>query len=147
MKCTFCGNIGRAIVNTDYNVPYVAGYSNDGQTIYIDSRLPEMFIDSKKQKVNIYKYLIIHEVTEKSLKDELNYSYNEAHTMAMGAQAQALSIDGINYDEYYGFLQKYVNFDIQVDDFNNVPPDLDISPYVEDHLTEVVNKIKRLQRE
>src|SRR5271165_6577691 len=119
MKCNHCGHIDISEINTDYNVPYTAGYNNSGTVIYIDSRLPEIFIDSQGQKVDVHKYLIIHEVAEKALKDELKLDYNTAHSLAMATQAQALTRDKINYDEYYGFLQKYVNYDIQPEDFEN----------------------------
>ena len=146
MKCTNCNYEHTVKVNTDYEVPYTAGYSVDGKTIYIDRRLPPMYKDSQGKLVEVYKYLIIHEVTEKSLKDELDFSYNTAHSIAMGAEMHACTMDGINYDEYYTFIGKYVKIDIQPKDFNDIPPDLDIQPYIEDGLTQVVEKIKKIQQ-
>lgn len=146
MRCTYCNKVPEVGVNTDYQVPYVAGYSQDGAIVYIDKRLPKCFIDTKGNTVDVYKYLFIHEVTEKALKDELNLSYNRAHSLAIATQAQALTMDNINYDEYYAFLQSYINYDIQPEDFDDVPPDLDVSPYIEDGKIDVVSKIKRLQK-
>ena len=145
-KCIKCNNEVKVILNNDYDVPYTAGYSNDGTTIYIDKRIPKDFTDSRGKVVNVYRYLIIHEVTEKALKDELLFNYNEAHSIAMGAEMHACTMDGVNYDEYYGFLGDYIKRDIKPEDFSNVPPDLDIQPYIEDGLTEVVKKIKELQK-
>lgn len=145
MKCEACGRGKDIVVNNTYQVPYVAGYSNDGKTIYIDNRLPDSFIDSRKQQVNVHYYLILHEVAEKALKDELELSYNDAHSLAMGLQSYALARDDINADEYYAFQQKYVDMDIKPEDFDDVPPDLDISPYIEDGLTTVVEKLRKLQ--
>ena len=47
-------------INTDYDVPYTAGYSIDGNTIYIDRKLPRYFVTTEKVQVDIFKYLIIH---------------------------------------------------------------------------------------
>lgn len=145
MKCPNCEYIPDVIINNTYDVPYTAGYSMDGKTIYIDRKLPLNFVDSRGQTVPVYRYLIVHEVTEKALKDELGFSYNEAHSIAMGAEMHACTMDGINYDEYYTFIGKYVKIDIKPEDFNTIPPDLDIQPYIEDGLIDVVNKIKNLQ--
>lgn len=145
-KCIKCNHETKVIINSDYDVPYTAGYSKDGSTIYIDRKIPKTYVDSQGKTVNVYRYLIIHEVTEKSLKDELLFKYNEAHSIAMGAEMHACTMDGVNYDEYYGFLGKYVKQDIKPEDFSTVPPDLDIQPYVEDGLTDVVKKIKELQK-
>lgn len=146
MKCTNCGQHYIITVNRDYDVPYTGGYNYDGTVIYIDRKLPTSFVDTQKQEVNAISYLVIHEVVEKVLMDHLGFSYNQAHSIAMGAEMHACTMDRVNYDEYYSFLGDHVKEDIKPQDFNDVPPDLDITPYVEDGLTDVVEKIRQLQR-
>lgn len=144
----YCGNCGceqPVKVNREYDIPYTGGYNWDGTIIYIDKRLPDTFVDSQKQTVNVISYLVIHEVVEKALVDHLGFSFNHAHSIAMGAEMHACTMDRVNYDEYYTFLGKFIGEDIKPEDFNNVPSDLDITPYIEDGLTDVVNKIRKLQ--
>ena len=43
-------------LNKNYDLPYLAGYSNNGQTIYIDRHLPDLGYDP---------FLEVHEHTEK----------------------------------------------------------------------------------
>lgn len=54
-------------VNRDYHIPYVAGYSEDGKTIYIDSRMPEGFESKSGKFISTDQYLIFHEAIEKIL--------------------------------------------------------------------------------
>lgn len=150
MSCKDCGNIcphcdETLSLNTDYDIPYTGGFSQDGGTVYIDKRLPNTFTDSRNHEVNVYQYLIIHEVVEQALMNVLKLDFNVAHLIAMGAQMYALAMDNVAADEYFGFQQKYVDFNIKPDDIESVPPDLDLRPYEADHLTDVIAKIKELQ--
>lgn len=144
--CSNCGHGKELELNMDYDIPYTGGVSQDGCTIYLDKRLPESFVDSRKQTVMVYQYLIIHEVVEQALMNELKLDFNTAHSIAMGAELYAVTMDGINYDEYYGFIQKYVEFDKKPEDIHSVPPDLDLRPYEADHMRDVLDRIKELQQ-
>ena len=144
----YCSCGGRRPIpafSNKYDVPYGAGYNWDGTCIYIDRRLPRSFKDSTGQTVDIHKYLVLHEIVEKNLIDMFGISYNEAHTIAMGAESTALLKDGINYDEYYGYIGKFISYDIDPRDIRSVPSDLDETPYIEDKLDEVVKKIRGLK--
>ena len=144
-KCTKCGHQAKVTLNREYDIPYTGGYSEDGSTIYVDKRLPTGYIDSEGNHVQGISYLVIHEVVEKALMDALGFSYNHAHSIAMGAEMHACTMDRVNYDEYYEFLGKFIPSDLKEEDIKSVPKDLDITPYVEDKLTKVVAKIKQLQ--
>ncbi len=57
--------LNRALaVNHDYNIPYGAGISEDGQTVYIDSRL-----DTMVNGVDCAQALATHETTEWALRE------------------------------------------------------------------------------
>lgn len=143
--CKNCGHLANVTVNRDYDIPYTGGYSEDGTTIYIDKRVPNGYTDTQNIDVTAISYLVIHEVVEKALMDALGFNYNHAHAIAMGAEMHACTMDRVNYDEYYEFLGEYVKKNIEVNEIKEVPKDLDLTPYIEDGLTEVVNKIRELQ--
>lgn len=109
-------------IDRTYWVPGLAGYSLDGTKVYIDGRLPEMW-----NGVHTDKYLVIHEVTEKSLMDKLGFSYGYAHDMALEAERHAVEADGLNWDEYekhmWNFIHAYsANAKVPKE---KRPPDLD----------------------
>ena len=57
-------------VSHDYDVPYIAGYSIDGNTIFIDRHLPRT-IHWLLKTVRVEPFLLTHEIVEKALLDEL----------------------------------------------------------------------------
>ena len=49
-----------------HDIPYLAGYSKDGKTIYIDRHMPSSF-RYEGRDINTDRYLILHEEVEKTL--------------------------------------------------------------------------------
>ena len=49
-----------------HDIPYLAGYSLDGKTIYIDRHLPRSF-EYKGRAIAVDRYLLLHEEVEKTL--------------------------------------------------------------------------------
>jgi hypothetical protein len=133
------------VINTEYDIPYTAGYSVDGKTIYIDRKFPKKFTTTVNQEVDLHKYLTIHEVTEKAMEDKLGIHFNPAHQIALGAEQAALHEDNVLVDEYYGFLERWVTYNLELKNIKKIPPDLDMKPYIEDNLTEVIEHCKKLQ--
>ena len=60
----------RKKLDRSYDIPYLAGYSRDARTIYIDRHLPKFF-NTRGRRVGIDRFLILHEAVEKSLFDEI----------------------------------------------------------------------------
>lgn len=133
-----------ATVVKKYDIPYVGGYSSDGTTVYIDKDLPETFIASTGVLVNVHKYLTIHEITEIALIRNASMTYNEAHRIAVGAEIAALQQDKCPVDEYYHFLFSHVNKKLRADAITSVPRDLEILPYAEDNLSDIVRRLQEL---
>ena len=117
----------RVHIDREHSIPYVAGYSKDGKTIYIDKDMPEFFIDKRGKKILIDNYLILHEAVEKALLDELKLLYQHAHQIAVRTEREAIEADGIDWDEYNTFMEKWIK-EIS-HDTKNVPKDLDLTPY------------------
>ena len=130
-------------VNRNYEVPFLAGYSKDGKTVYIDKRLPPQFTTKSGKVIDVCKYLVVHEVTEKHLEDTKGYKYQYAHEIATGVERKAVEADGIDWDEYENYMLKMVK---KLEDFSGpIPPDLDIKPEKDSHSGKTIAKIRRLQ--
>jgi hypothetical protein len=76
----------RVGVNRDYDIPYIAGYSRDGNTVFIDRHLPRSFRWLAKT-VRVEPFLLIHEIVEKALLDELRENIMKTITFLVGTCA------------------------------------------------------------
>jgi hypothetical protein len=115
-------------VDRKHDVPYLAGYSKDGRTIYIDRRLPKSFRTKKGRRVQVDRYLVLHEAMEKTLIDELGLHYQHAHQIAARAEQSAVRADGIPWGEYDAFNQRYIRL-VAEGEWPRSPSDLDLTPY------------------
>lgn len=130
----------RIRLSRNYDIPYLAGYSQDGHTIYIDRHLPESFT-YKNRTVLVDRYLILHETVEKSLIDELNLHYLHAHQIATRAEEAAVRADRISWRAYDQFMQQYVK-SVGDEQLTHVPPDLDLKPYRDEHDRDLIQRMK-----
>jgi hypothetical protein len=122
-----------------HDIPYLAGYSTDGKTIYIDRHMPSTFRYGGRE-VNTDRYLILHEEVEKTLIDQLNLHYLHAHQIATRAEQAAVRAAGIRWRDYDAFMQKYVKH-IGDERLTKVPADLDLKPYRDEHDYELVQRM------
>lgn len=124
-----------------HDVPYLAGYSQDGKTIYIDRHLPKV-MTYKGRKIDVDRYLIMHEEVEKTLIDQLGLHYLHAHQIATRAEEAAVRADGILWRDYDRFMQKYVKH-IGDEGLQKVPEDLDLKPYRDEHDFELIQRMEK----
>ena len=94
----------RANLDRNHDVPYLAGYSVDGHTIFIDRHMPKSFI-YKKRRVLTDRFLIMHEGVEKSLIQLFGMHYLHAHQIALHAEQAAVRAEGIDWKAYDDFMQ------------------------------------------
>jgi hypothetical protein len=126
-------------IDRKHDIPYVAGYSRDGKTIYIDRHMPsEMKYDGRV--INTDRYLILHEEVEKTLIDQLNLHYLHAHQIASRAEQAAVRAAGIRWRDYDHFMQDNVKH-IGDERLTKVPADLDLKPYRDEHDYELVQRM------
>ena len=130
----------RIRLDRSYDVPYLAGYSQDGRTIYIDRHLPEIFSYQGK-KIAVDRYLILHETVEKTLIDELDLHYLHAHQIATRAEEAAVRADRILWSAYDRFMQRYVK-SIGDERLTRVPDDLDFKPYRDEHDKDLIARMQ-----
>ena len=131
----------RRVKNLDrkHDIPYVAGYSRDGKTIYIDRHMPSSF-KYRGREINTDRFLILHEEVEKTLIDQLGLHYLHAHQIATRAEQAAVRAAGVSWRAYDGFMQKYVK---QIGDerLTKVPAELDLKPYRDEHDADLLRRM------
>ena len=114
-------------VDHSYDVPYIAGYSTDARTVYIDRHLPRSF-RSWTSRVYVTPFLLTHEIVEKALLDELGLHYLHAHQIAIRSERAAVEAAGVSWTTYESFMKKHEK-NIEEEALERVPPDLDLTPY------------------
>src|SRR5437588_4248308 len=121
--------IGRRVrvINRSSDIPYVAGYSKDGSTIFIDRHLPRT-LRSLMRTFRVDPFIVTHEIVEKALLDELRLHYLHAHQIAMRAERDAVKAAGVSWSVYQRFMKKYEK-PIEGEKLLHVPPHLDLTPY------------------
>src|SRR3954469_270406 len=115
------------VVNCSYDIPYIAGYSVDGHTVFIDRHLPRTFRWLMKA-VAVEPFLLTHEIVEKSLLDELRLHYLHAHQIALRAERDAVRAAGVSWQAYQRFIKKHERA-IEQETIMKVPSSLDLTPY------------------
>jgi hypothetical protein len=122
-----------------HDVPYLAGYSLDGKTIYIDRHMPRAF-RFRGRSVETDRFLILHEEVEKTLIDQLGLHYLHAHQIATRAEQAAVRAAGITWRDYDRFMQKHVKT-IGDERLTKVPKDLDLKPYRDEHDDDLLRRM------
>jgi hypothetical protein len=77
----------------------IAGYSKDGERIYIDPEVPSW----------MYLPLITHETFEMLLVETLGFNYEWAHTQATRAERQTCKNLDMDWDKYDGEFHRVLN--------------------------------------
>jgi hypothetical protein len=121
----------RIKLDREHDIPYLAGYSRDGKTIYIDRHLPRSFT-CRGRRIEVDRFLVLHEAVEKSLLDELGLHYQHAHQIALRAEEAAVNAAKVSWREYDRFMQQFIK-EAGDESLTQVPIDLDIKPYRDEH--------------
>ncbi len=122
-----------------HDIPYLAGYSLDGKTIYIDRHMPQRF-KFRGRIIDTDRFLVLHEEVEKTLIDQLGLHYLHAHQIATRAEAAAVRAAGIEWRAYDRFMQKNVK-SIGDERLKKVPKDLDLKPYRDEHDDDLLRRM------
>jgi hypothetical protein len=116
--------------NREYDIPYVAGYSKDGKTIYIDKDVPDKYD----------RFLLVHERVEKALIDGLGLKYQYAHQIAFRTEDACVKSSNIDVAEYNKFWDRYIK--LEREKINSVPKDLDLTPYEAENDNDLIAHMK-----
>lgn len=121
-------------VSRAYHIPYLAGYSEGEpgspltRTIYIDHRMPDHFVPKDGGRtVKTDQYLVLHEAIEVTL-EALEIPYQLRHQIALRVELAAVAADGVNVEEYNEFMAYWIDA-LEKEGYDDLPPDLDMTPY------------------
>jgi hypothetical protein len=138
--------IGRRVrvVNRSYDIPYLAGYSKDGSTVFIDRHLPRT-LRVLTRKVRIDPFLMTHEIVEKALLDELRLHYLHAHQIAVRAERDAVKAAGLSWWAYQSVMKGYAK-PIEEEKLQRVPASLDLTPYRDEKDFSVLERLVKQKK-
>ncbi|MBZ9848040.1 hypothetical protein LB565_08580 [Mesorhizobium sp. CA14] len=117
----------RLKVSHEFDIPYIAGYSRNAMTIYIDRHLPRT-IRWRGKDVRLEPFLVCHEIVEKTLLDNLRLHYLHAHQIASRIERDAVKAAGLTWRHYQG-VNKGHEKAIDEEQLRGVPGELDLTPY------------------
>src|SRR5438067_5794600 len=132
------------VVNRDYDIPYLAGYSIDGHTVFIDRHLPRTFKWLLKT-VRVEPFIVTHEIVEKALLDELRLHYLHAHQIAIRAEHDAVTAAGVPWWAYQRFMKKHEK-EISEEHTTKVPATLDLRPYRDEKDFPILQRLVRKEQ-
>lgn len=118
----------RVKLDFSWDVPYLAGYSKDGKTIFIDRHLPKILKIGRKH-LWVVPPLVRHERLEKILEDQRAMKYPAAHQLATLYEHRLVRNIFGDPHKYEVALRPYIKAD-EVERLLRVPKDLDRAPYL-----------------
>jgi hypothetical protein len=127
-------------IDYEHDIPYVAGYNNNGNIIYIDKDVYAAIKKEKKEKW--LKPLSFHEAIEKSLMmAHPNLEYQFCHQNALRLELELVTAMKIDKKAYDAFMDKYIKKIGDLKEYSKVPRDLDLVPYEDEKDNSVLKKI------
>ena len=126
-------------LDRNHDIPYLAGYSKSGKTIYIDRHMPKSFSYGRR-RIKTDRFLILDEALEKTLMDHLGLRYLHAHQIATRAEQAAVRAAGISWNAYDRFMRMHVR-SIGDKHLGRVPRDLDLKPYRDERDNALLRRI------
>jgi hypothetical protein len=130
--------IGQTRVDRAHDVPYLAGSSRDGRTVYIDRHLPKTLLH-RGRRVAVDPFIVIHEVVEKLLFDRFRLIYPHAHQFALRLEQVAVRNAGIPWHDYNALMQRNVKR-AHDERLEKLPRDLEIKPYRDEGEVELLHR-------
>lgn len=131
-------------IDRTHDVPYIAGYSVDGKTIFIDRHLPRWFSYWGK-RIYVDRFLATHEIVEKALLDQLRLHYLHAHQIAVRTERAAVESAGVSWGAYNRFMKKYEK-PIELERLQRVPSSLDLTPYRDEEDFDLLKQLSAQRR-
>ena len=134
--------IAQIDAETDYDdaheVPLCGGSSTDWspghRCVYQDKDIPTSYKQKDGKRVDVKRYLTIHEAIERTLMQPpqeggLGLGYLEAHAVATAIEVAAVEADGYSYEEYTAFWDGVEKDEDAEGDYPSCPPGLFMEPY------------------
>ena len=128
----------RPQLDHSYDIPYVAGASNDLTTLYIDRDFPI-------ERIEDMRALWLHEAGEASFIRHFNDDYDTAHRLITIAEKQLVEGHGKNwkaYDAPFRAYSKHARHEL----IRRVPHDLFMAPYLQSGDAVLVRRMRAAMR-
>ncbi|MBU6247142.1 MAG: phage portal protein [Xanthomonadaceae bacterium] len=121
------GEVRNTIVT---DVPYIAGVTDDGQTLMVDRRVPQFWAINGKN-VNVWKALEIHEKEEYFAMEALGLDYHQAHQNAtMREHAYLSKFSGLSAQEIQIYERRMLDLLAEIEATGiGQPPGIYLGPY------------------
>jgi hypothetical protein len=126
-------------IDRNYDIPYLAGYSQDGKTIYVDREFPVRGLLVGRRVVNVLPFLVEHEKVEKAVIDVLGKPYSYAHAVATHAEEKKALAAGYQPREYEKAFEPYIKKDARKR-IQRTPADLDLTPYRDEQDNDLIGR-------
>jgi len=126
---------------TKFDVPYLAGYSKNGKTIYVDKDVKTKW-RYRGKIIDVSDFLVVHEVVEKAIIVILKEPYQRAHHIAEYVEALACRQHGVNWWAYSKYLKPQIK-NAYHQKIQFLPPDLDIEPYEDEHEQQILIQLQK----
>jgi hypothetical protein len=124
-------------IDRSCDVPYVAGYSINGRTVFVDRHFKKMM-----GKIDVEPYIFVHEKCEKALIDTFGLKYQDAHHIATHLERMTIARDGINWDRYEKFvINQYKH--IGHEKIQKIPHNLDLTPYKDEKDFKLLRQLQK----
>jgi hypothetical protein len=130
IKAAISEILKRVRVDRRWDIPYLAGYSRAGRTIFIDRNLPKTFA-YRGRRVKIDPFLVLHEAVEIAMLDKLDIRYDHAHQIALLVERSAVQEAGIEWVPYHEFMLTHIRR-LASKRLTRVPRNLNLSPYLDE---------------
>ena len=119
--------VGHESIDHDHDVPFVAGMSTDGKTLYVDHQAWPMIVKEK-----LLRPLVVHESVENELMTKYGMKYGPAHAIATAAEEGAAKANGHSLSDYNAKWDRIIRAVSARARYPNVPKDLNTKPYVDE---------------
>ena len=134
-----------AEINRTYDVPYLAGVSTNGQTLYIDRRVPEMLevkrLGGERGLLDPARPLGVHELVEWTAMTRHGLGYEDAHeSVATPAERAWVEGHGFDWGNYEAIMDGLLAH-IEHEPIKSPPPDLYTKPYPH-HKAEIIKRLE-----
>ena len=151
-------------IDYSYDIPYTAGISVSGLTVYVDRRLRALDFDGHPVQGDLDAFLVLHEVTEHALmhamerligarfsigslsaserSELLQTNYQHCHQLAQIAERAAVETAGLDWNTYDAFWRPLVHRLEQGTTPLRAPPDLWLRPYQDEEDDSILRRLR-----
>jgi len=124
-----------------YDVPYLAGYNKQGNTVFFDRHF-NPYMPWKGKKVDLRPFIAFHEIGENALLNQFGYRYQQAHHIITHFELRLVKQAGIDTRYYDRFLKPQIK-GIYNEKLQKVPKNLDLRPYKDEHERRILRSLQQ----